>query len=189
MRLTGGNHSLAGVGSEVFLLTPDRSAAPYQSFLFSSTLFSASSWLSHPCGGVSLISLILIPLPYHLPASDIVRDKEQPLCARLSGAACSRPCPLVAACTPAASCLPLSEGADPHVWPCLFLSVLLLSPLPVLCKFRDLACANRCLKFACLGLFSSMCLPVLHLHRFGTSRDKPHVQPILLGWGAHLSVG
>lgn len=45
-------------GSEMLLLTSESGTAPYQSFLFSSTLFSASSWLSKPRGGVSLISLI-----------------------------------------------------------------------------------------------------------------------------------
>lgn len=56
--VSGGYHSPAAAGSEVLLLIPNRGAASYQPFLFSSTLFPASSWLSQPCGGVSLISFI-----------------------------------------------------------------------------------------------------------------------------------
>lgn len=54
----GGYRGPAGAGSEMLLLIADHGACPYQSFLFSSTLFCASSWLSEPCDRVSLISLI-----------------------------------------------------------------------------------------------------------------------------------
>lgn len=79
-------------GSEVLLLIPDSSTAPYQSFLFSSTLFSASSWLSQPRGGVSLTSLICShPFSLSFACCHPVRDTEQPFCSGPSRAGAPGP--------------------------------------------------------------------------------------------------
>ncbi|NWI54774.1 P2RX4 protein, partial [Calyptomena viridis] len=63
---------------------------PYQSFLFSSTLFSASSWLSQPGGRVSLI-LLICSHPFSLSFACGPPCAEKPLCAGPSHAAAPSP--------------------------------------------------------------------------------------------------
>lgn len=135
-------------GSETPLLISNSGTAPYQSFLFSSTLFSTSSWLSQPRGGVSLISLICSH-PFSLSFVTQCGTRSS-LCVPGRAARCSRPCPLVAAWSPAAPAC-LSGVAD-------FLPVSpaapllnLLSPLPMPCKFPHFMVLTVVLNSPALG--------------------------------------
>lgn len=120
-------------GSEMLLLISDSGTAPYQSFLFSSTLFSASSWLSQPRGGVSLISYLFSSL---FPVVCMVSPGVG------HGAAFGRAARVLPA-LPSRGCLvPCSRLPASLVYLNLFLPVSpsapllkLLSPPPVPCKF------------------------------------------------------
>lgn len=94
--------------SEMLLLISDSSTAPYQSFLFSSTLFSPSSWFSQRHGRVSLISYLFSSLFSVICLLSPSAGHGAAYVCRAEPRGRSRPCPLAAACSPAAACPSLS---------------------------------------------------------------------------------